>query len=79
MKKLICLFLALLIVACSDDDNTAPVVTLIGESSITVTQNTTYEDAGAIASDNVDGDLTSNIVTNFKRRYKHIRYVYCYS
>ena len=64
MRKLIYLFLALIIVACSsDDDNTAPVVTLIGESSITVTQNTTYEDAGAIASDNVDGDLTSNIIT----------------
>jgi surface protein len=63
MKKLIYLFLALIIAACSDDDNTAPEVTLIGESSITVTQNTTYEDAGAIASDNVDGDLTSNIVT----------------
>tara|TARA_B100000768_G_scaffold36232_1_gene34904 strand:- start:3121 stop:4371 length:1251 start_codon:yes stop_codon:yes gene_type:complete len=63
MKKLTYLFLALLIFACSGDDNTAPVVTLIGESSITVTQNTTYEDAGAIASDNVDGDLTSNIVT----------------
>ena len=64
MKKLIYLFIALLIVACSsDDDNTAPVVTLIGESSITVTQNATYEDAGATAIDNNDGDLTSNIVT----------------
>ena len=64
MKKLIYLFLALIIVACSsDDDNTAPVVTLIGESSITVTQNATYEDAGATATDNVDGDLTSNIST----------------
>ena len=64
MKKLTYLFLALIIVACSsDDDNTAPVVTLIGESSITVTQNATYEDAGATATDNVDGDLTSNIST----------------
>ena len=64
MRKFIYLFLALLIVACSsDDDNTAPVVTLIGESSITVTQNATYEDAGATAIDNNDGDLTSNIVT----------------
>ena len=64
MKKGIYLFLALIIVACSsDDDNTAPVVTLIGESSITVTQNATYEDAGATAIDNNDGDLTSNIVT----------------
>ena len=63
MKKLIYLFLALIIVACTTDDNTAPVVTLIGESSITVTQNATYEDAGATAIDNIDGDLTSNIVT----------------
>jgi|TARA_B110000091_G_scaffold199978_1_gene230307 hypothetical protein len=65
MKKLIYIFLGLLIVACSsdDDDNTAPVVTLIGESSITVMQNDTYVDLGATAIDNVDGDLTSNIST----------------
>ena len=63
MKKLIYLALTVLIVSCSDDDNTAPVVTLIGESSITVTQNSTYVDAGATATDNQDGDLTSNITT----------------
>ena len=43
-------------------DTTAPVITLLGSSSIVVKQNSTYTDAGATASDNVDGDITSNIV-----------------
>ena len=66
MKKSIYLFLALLIIACNSDDNndvTAPIVLLIGESSITVSQYSIYIDAGATASDDVDGDLTANIET----------------
>ena len=65
MKKLLYLVVSVFIIACNNDDNdsTAPVVTLIGESSITVSQSSTYEDAGATATDNQDGDLTSSIVT----------------
>jgi len=65
MKKLLYLVLSVFIIACNNDDNdsTAPVVTLIGESSITVSQSSTYVDAGATAIDNQDGDLTSSIVT----------------
>jgi hypothetical protein len=66
MKKLLYLFSTILIVACNSDDNNdviAPIVTLIGESSITVSQYSTYVDAGATASDDVDGDLTANIET----------------
>ena len=69
MKKLTYLFLALLIVACSsdsssnDNDSTAPIITLNGEAIATVNLNSTYTDAGATATDNVDGDLTSSIVT----------------
>ncbi|MDG2052900.1 MAG: DUF5011 domain-containing protein [Flavobacteriaceae bacterium] len=66
MKKLLYLFLTMLIFACNSDDNNnviAPIVTLIGESSITVSQYSTYVDAGATASDDVDGDLTANIET----------------
>ena len=65
MKKLLYLVLSVFIIACNNDDNdsTAPVVTLIGESSITVSQSSTYVDAGATATDNQDGDLTSSIVT----------------
>jgi len=44
-------------------DTTAPVITLNGEAIVTVIENTTYVDAGATAIDNIDGDLTSSIVT----------------
>ena len=65
MKKLLYLVVSIFIIACNNDDNDsmAPVVTLIGESSITVSQSSTYVDAGATAIDNQDGDLTSSIVT----------------
>ena len=66
MKKLLYLVASVFIIACNSDDNNdviAPIVTLIGESSITVSQYSTYVDAGATASDDVDGDLTANIET----------------
>ena len=78
MKKLIYLFLALLIVACISDDSssdnggngggsnndiTAPVITILGEADVSINQYTPYIDAGATATDEVDGDLTSSIVT----------------
>ncbi|MBU2997464.1 DUF5011 domain-containing protein [Cellulophaga baltica] len=44
-------------------DTTAPVITLLGESEITVTVGDTYIDEGATATDDIDGDLTSEIVT----------------
>ena len=43
-------------------DNVAPELTLLGEAQVTIDQGTTYTDAGASATDNVDGDLTSKIV-----------------
>ncbi len=43
-------------------DVTPPVITLIGEANINITQNDTYIDLGATALDDVDGDITSNIV-----------------
>ena len=46
-------------------DTTAPVITLVGDSQITVEVGTTYTDLGATASDNSDGDITADInVTN---------------
>ena len=71
MKKLIYLFLTVLIVACSSDDSsddsggndsTAPIITLNGQAIAIVNLNSTYTDAGATATDEVDGDLTSSIV-----------------
>ncbi len=44
-------------------DKTAPVVVLIGDSQVTIELGSTYADAGATATDNVDGDLTGRIVT----------------
>ncbi len=44
-------------------DTTAPVITLLGTTQVTVTQGDTYTEAGATALDNIDGDITANIVT----------------
>jgi hypothetical protein len=43
-------------------DTTAPVITLLGSASVTVSAGASYTDAGATATDNVDGDITSKIV-----------------
>ncbi|MCR1024374.1 DUF5011 domain-containing protein [Cellulophaga baltica] len=43
-------------------DTTAPVITRNGPASITLTVGDTYNDAGATALDNVDGDITTDIV-----------------
>ena len=43
-------------------DTTAPVITLVGNASVTVDCNGTYTDAGATAADVCDGDLTDDIV-----------------
>jgi hypothetical protein len=44
-------------------DLTKPVITRNGASSVTVAFGDPYSDAGATALDNVDGNVTSNIVT----------------
>ena len=44
-------------------DVTAPVITLLGSTPVDVELGTSYTDAGATASDNIDGDLTTSIVT----------------
>ena len=43
-------------------DGEAPVITLNGEEEITLYVNDNYEELGANAIDNVDGDITDNIV-----------------
>jgi|GEM_PF-2862238 len=45
-------------------DIKGPVIVLVGEASVTVKQNATYTDAGATATDDVDGDITQKIVTD---------------
>ena len=44
-------------------DATPPVITLTGSSAVTIESGATYTDAGATALDDVDGDITSSIVT----------------
>ena len=44
-------------------DFTAPVITLIGSSNMNVELGSSYTEEGATASDNIDGVLTSSIVT----------------
>ncbi len=48
--------------AAANADTEAPVITLIGAATVSLTVGDAYTDAGATASDNVDGDITSNIV-----------------
>ena len=51
---------ALFISSCSKDE-TAPVITIIGDNPATVTLNGSYTDAGATANDDKDGDVTASI------------------
>jgi hypothetical protein len=44
-------------------DTTPPTITLLGENPVTITVGSTYDDAGATASDDIDGDLSANIQT----------------
>ncbi len=71
MKRLSFFTIVLLIVICiasckknKNNDNTAPVITLIGSSQVYAEKGSTYNDAGATAYDETDGDITSEIVVN---------------
>ena len=58
-------------------DTTVPVITLLGDATVTIEVGSTYTDAGATATDNYDGDITSSIVTvkssrcNYGRQHTH--------
>ena len=43
-------------------DRTAPIITLTGNSTVSIDQGSTYTDAGATATDIIDGDVSLNIV-----------------
>ena len=43
-------------------DITPPVITLSGNAQETINQGASYTDAGAMANDNLDGNITSNII-----------------
>ena len=44
-------------------DNVAPVITRLGDDPVTIEVHSPYVDAGATALDDIDGDITSSIVT----------------
>lgn len=43
-------------------DNINPVITLLGSANISISKGTIYNDAGATASDNKDGNITARII-----------------
>ena len=45
------------------EDN-APVITVIGENPVTIYKDSNYNDGGAIAQDDIDGNITANITVN---------------
>jgi hypothetical protein len=69
----ISLFIVILVAACSKKDETLPEITIKGSSFIVITLNTPYTDAGATATDNVDGILSvsseGSVDTNFAGHY----------
>jgi hypothetical protein len=46
------------------NDNTMPILSLIGNDTVYVEQNGTYNDLGATATDPTEGDITSRIMTS---------------
>lgn len=47
---------------CPGPDVTAPVITLAGDNPMTIYQGSDFTDPGATAEDNIDGDITADIV-----------------
>ncbi len=56
-------------------DTEKPVITLKGQENVSVSLKSEYKDAGATATDNVDGDLTSKIVVEIKKDGKVVQKV----
>ncbi len=54
--------------SCKDDssnDTTPPIISIIGDSTVYVGKDSVYTDLGAIATDDMDGDITAQIkITN---------------
>ncbi len=43
-------------------DIIAPVITLLGDSPLSIEQNTPFSDQGATANDNRDGNISANVI-----------------
>jgi hypothetical protein len=55
---------AFLFAGCKRDDVTAPSIVLNGNDPMQVVVGTTFTDPGVVATDDVDGDLTSDVVVS---------------
>ncbi len=55
---------AIVLTGCGDDDLTSPVITLDGDSPMTVVLGGTYVEPGFTATDNEDGDLTLSVTSD---------------
>jgi hypothetical protein len=70
---------ALVFTACNKEDETAPVITLVGSETVNVDFKGTYTDEGATATDDEDGDITdlidveNDVNTNSAQSY-HVHY-----
>lgn len=65
-KKIIILFLLLMLLGCKNKeecDKYRPIIELKGESIKIITKDSIFIDQGANAYDNIDGDISSNIIT----------------
>lgn len=51
-------------------DNTLPVISIVGNKKVMIHTGTLYKDAGATASDNIDGNITIKIQINSNVNYK---------
>ncbi len=49
--------------AATVTDTTPPTITLLGNATLSIAFGTVYTDAGATASDNIDGNITASITT----------------
>ncbi|MGY8793413.1 MAG: BspA family leucine-rich repeat surface protein, partial [Gammaproteobacteria bacterium] len=49
---------------CSSDDTTPPVISITGSQTVNLTVGDSYTEAGATATDDTDGDITSSISTS---------------
>ncbi|WP_289030043.1 immunoglobulin-like domain-containing protein [uncultured Paraglaciecola sp.] len=48
----------------SSPDTTPPVISLLGDPNVQIEVGGNYEDAGATASDDIDGNISANVVTS---------------
>ncbi|MBT3834943.1 DUF5011 domain-containing protein [Candidatus Peribacteria bacterium] len=58
----VCNFTDIPILPGQAGDTVPPVITLLGDATVTLSVGDTYTDAGATALDNIDGDITGNIL-----------------